>query len=148
MQGFYDFPQEVRGSLFEEEKYITSLAIIVLGILFIYGTYSIITWCAGPRLEDLFRGYVPLTGKQRRHRQRESDKPSIKSILKNNFLLLWRRLILIFKRTKNQLWRFCNPIGKIFLQEFIRLRQEMVSMLTKSNCFYQKMPMATEEEKY
>jgi hypothetical protein len=111
MQGFYDFPQEVRGSLFEEEKYITSLAIIFLGILFIYGTYSIITWCAGPRLEDLFRGYVPLTGKQRRHRQRESNKPSIKGILTNKFLLLWRSLILIFKRTKNQLWRFCNPIG-------------------------------------
>ena len=91
------------------------MVIILLRILFIYGTYSIIIWCVGPRLEDLFRGYVPLTGKQRRHRQRESDKPSIKSILKNNFLLLWRRLILIFKRTKNQLWRFCNPIGLNFL---------------------------------
>ena len=56
MQGFYDFPQEVRGSLFEEEKYITSIVIILLGILFIYGTYLIIIWCSGPRLEDLFRG--------------------------------------------------------------------------------------------
>ena len=43
------------------------------------------------------------------------NQTSIKGTLKNNFLLLWRRLILIFKRTKNQLWRFCNPIGLNFL---------------------------------
>ena len=77
MQGFYDFPQEVRGSLFEEEKFITSLAIIFLGILFISGTYSIIIWCAGPRLEDLFRGYVPLTGKQAAPSQTTGIKQAI-----------------------------------------------------------------------
>ena len=82
-----------------------TLVTLFLWIIAIYGTYSVIFWCAGPRLEDMMRGYGdPLTGKQRRQMQRESGMPSLKIILKNKCLLVWSKLTLISKRIINHLW--------------------------------------------
>ena len=89
-----------------------TLVTIILWIIAIYGTFSVIRWCAGPRLEDLMRGYGdPLTGKQRRKKQRESDMPSVKIILKCKFLMVWSKLNLISKRITNHLWNFFYPAG-------------------------------------
>jgi len=91
---------------------VKTLVTIILWIIAIYGTFSVIRWCAGPRLEDLMRGYGdPLTGKQRRKKQRESDMPSVKIILKCKFLMVWSKLNLISKRITNHLWNFFYPAG-------------------------------------
>jgi len=89
MRGYQDFPQNDLNGAFEEPKFVKTLVTIILWIIAIYGTFSVIRWCAGPRLEDLMRGYGdPLTGKQRRKKQRESDMPSVKIILKSKFLMV------------------------------------------------------------
>ena len=89
-----------------------TIVTIILWIIAIYGTFSVICWCAGPRLEDLMRGYgEPLTGKQRRKKQREPDMPSVKIILKSKFLMVWSKLNLISKRITNHLWNFFYPAG-------------------------------------
>jgi hypothetical protein len=108
MRGSKDFPQDDWSGELERENFVKIVAIILLWIIFFFGAYSTISWCAGPELEDLFRGYDPLTGKQRRKRLRESKMPSINGFLKNKCLLVWRNFNLQWKRSKNHLWHICN----------------------------------------
>ena len=91
-----------------------TVAIILLWIIFICGAYFTISWFAGPELEDLFRGYDPLTGKQRRQRLRESKMPSINRFLKNKWLLVWRSFYPLWKRNKDHFWQFFNPGSNSF----------------------------------
>ena len=91
-----------------EGKLREDSGIILLWIIFLFGAYSTISWCAGPELEDLFRGYNPLTGKQRRKMLRESRMSSIDRFLKNKCLLVWRSFNLLWKRSKNLLWHIFN----------------------------------------
>ena len=105
MRGYQDLSQNDLDGAFEEDKFVKTLVTLFLWIIAIYGTYSVIFWCAGPRLENMMRGYGdPLTGKQRRQMQRESGMPSLKIILKNKCLLVWSKLTLISKRIRNHLW--------------------------------------------
>ena len=84
MRGYQDFSQNDLNGAFEEPKFVKTLVAIILWIIASYGTFSVICWCAGPRLENLMRGYgEPLTGKQR-----EPDMPSVKIILKSKFLMV------------------------------------------------------------
>ena len=92
-----------------------TVAIILLWIIFLFGAYSTISWCAGPELEDLLRGYNPLTGKQRRKMLQESRRPSLDRFLKNKCVFVWRSFNLLWKRRKNQMWHSCNLLGsKLF----------------------------------
>ena len=104
MRGSKDFPQDDWSGEVERENFVKTVAIILLWIILFFGAYSTISWCAGPELEDLIRGYDPLTGKQRRKRLRESKMPSINRFLKNKCLLVWRSFNLLWKRSKNLLW--------------------------------------------
>jgi hypothetical protein len=101
MRGHKDFPQDDWNGEFEKENFVKTLSILLLWIIFIFGAYSTISWCAGPELEDLFRGNEPFTGKQRRQRLRESKMPSINRFFKNIILLVWRSFNLQWKRNKN-----------------------------------------------
>ena len=85
-----------------------TVAIILLWIIFFFGAYSTISWCVGLELEDLFREYNPLTGKQHRKMLRESRISSIDRFLKNKCLLVWRSFNLLWKRNKNLLWHIFN----------------------------------------
>ena len=87
MRGHKDFPQDDWNGESETEYFVKTLAILLLWIIFIFGAYHTISWCAGPEVEDLFRGYDLLTGKQRRQRLRESSIASINRILRINVCL-------------------------------------------------------------
>ena len=114
MRGHKDFPQDDWNGESETEYFVKTLAILLLWIIFIFGAYHTISWCAGPELEDLFRGYDPLTGKQRRQRLRESKIPSINRIFKNKCLLVWRSFNLLWKRSNNHLWHIFNHGSNFF----------------------------------
>ena len=115
MRGSKDFPQDDWSGEVERKNFVKTVAIILLWIIFFFGAYSTKSWCAGPELEDLFRGYDPLTGKQRRKRLRESKMPSINRFLKNKCLLVWRIFNLQRKRSKNHLWHIFNLGSNWFL---------------------------------
>jgi len=114
MRGHKDFPQDDWNGESETEYFVKTLAILLSWIIFIFGAYHTISWCAGPELEDLFRGYDPLTGKQRRQRLRESKIPSINRIFKNKCLLVWRSFNLLWKRSNNHLWHIFNHGSNFF----------------------------------
>jgi hypothetical protein len=112
MRGYQEFSQDDLNGAFEENKFVKTLVMIFKWIIAIYGTFSVICWCAGPRLEDLIRGYGnAITGKQRRKKQREPDMPSPKIILKNKCLLVWSKLNLISKRIINHPWKSFYTAG-------------------------------------
>ena len=115
MRGYKDFSQDDWNGESERENFVKTVAIILLWIIFLFGAYSTISWCAGPELEDLFKGYNSLTGKQRRKMLQESRGPSLDRFLKNKCVFVWRSFNLLWKRSKNQMWHSCNLLGsKLF----------------------------------